>query len=414
MTAKQLGGLQSPDGSQYVTLTDGNGNIVSPSGGASGLIWAPMDNSPESPASAGSGYAVGDTITLNDGAATHAILTVSAVSSTAVSQYTITQKGSNSSVPNNPVHQLSTSGTGSGATFNLLYGPVASTLQGGTLTQNSGNLFIGSEQSPYFSGQESLFIGDRSGGIVGSGSFNTFVGHDANGIGSGLSNIYTDSVTAIGNDVLRNTGGASATTAVGNGVLYTYDQQGTAGNAYLFGTVAIGPLAMYYWNGAISYPWNTVIGAYAGAGTSASYQGITCIGQNTGSKMTTATNSLLIGGGQNAQIGATNFATGSAVVLIGSGNSVVDTPASNTTNYVNIENIITATGTGTPSTSHTAVAGTIATNGYTISTLPTSPGTGARAYITNGVSSPTYLSAVGTTGSTTAPVFYNGTAWVYG
>lgn len=31
MVTKQLGGLNSPDGSQYVTLTDGNGNLVTPS-----------------------------------------------------------------------------------------------------------------------------------------------------------------------------------------------------------------------------------------------------------------------------------------------------------------------------------------------------------------------------------------------
>lgn len=35
MTAKQLNGFQAPDSSQYVTLTDGNGNLVTPGGGSS-------------------------------------------------------------------------------------------------------------------------------------------------------------------------------------------------------------------------------------------------------------------------------------------------------------------------------------------------------------------------------------------
>jgi hypothetical protein len=38
MVAKQLPGSIAPDQSQYVTLTDGNGNIVTPGGGTSGLV----------------------------------------------------------------------------------------------------------------------------------------------------------------------------------------------------------------------------------------------------------------------------------------------------------------------------------------------------------------------------------------
>ncbi len=55
-------------------------------------------------------------------------------------------------------------------------------------------------------------------------------------------------------------------------------------------------------------------------------------------------------------------------------------------------------------------------NGFTISTLPTCNSTykGAHAYVTNGVANPTFLSAVSSSGSTFAPVWCNGSAWVYG
>lgn len=51
--------------------------------------------------------------------------------------------------------------------------------------------------------------------------------------------------------------------------------------------------------------------------------------------------------------------------------------------------------------------------GYTIATLPSGV-LGMRAYVTNGQTTPTFLGTVSTTGAVTAPVFYNGTAWVYG
>lgn len=60
-------------------------------------------------------------------------------------------------------------------------------------------------------------------------------------------------------------------------------------------------------------------------------------------------------------------------------------------------------------------APTLGTSGYTIAGLPTcnSTAAGQNAYVTNGVTSPTYLGAVSTTGSTVAPVFCTGTGWIY-
>jgi hypothetical protein len=97
--------------------------------------------------------------------------------------------------------------------------------------------------------------------------------------------------------------------------------------------------------------------------------------------------------------------------LVSGGSTKSATP----TQVVNsVLNTATSVGIGTASPAvKLDVAGPIKTLGYTIATLPTGV-VGMRAYVTNGQTSPTYLGAVSTTGAVTAPVFYNGTAWVYG
>lgn len=69
-------------------------------------------------AAGGAGYAVGDTITLANGV----ILTVATESAGAVTAVTITDAGSASTLPSNPRPQVSSSGGGTGATFNLAWG----------------------------------------------------------------------------------------------------------------------------------------------------------------------------------------------------------------------------------------------------------------------------------------------------
>jgi len=68
----------------------------------------------------GSGYAVGDTITLTGGTiVTNAVLTVAAVSSGAVTRVTVNARGFLTATPSNPVSQGATSGSGTGATFSI-------------------------------------------------------------------------------------------------------------------------------------------------------------------------------------------------------------------------------------------------------------------------------------------------------
>jgi hypothetical protein len=69
-------------------------------------------------AAGGGGYAVNDTITLANGV----VLTVATLSADAVATATITDQGSiTTAPPANPQAQISTSGTGTAATFNLTW-----------------------------------------------------------------------------------------------------------------------------------------------------------------------------------------------------------------------------------------------------------------------------------------------------
>src|SRR6185312_3531706 len=70
----------------------------------------------------GSGYAVGDTITLTGGTAINqAVLTVATLSGSAVATVTATYPGNYTTKPADPVAQGSTSGSGTGATFNMTW-----------------------------------------------------------------------------------------------------------------------------------------------------------------------------------------------------------------------------------------------------------------------------------------------------
>lgn len=102
-----------------------------------------------------------------------------------------------------------------------------------------------------------------------------------------------------------------------------------------------------------------------------------------------------------------------------------DTPLAkfpNSINYggVTLSNSVTGTGsmvlstsptiTGTLAGSNAKFSGTVRLGGYTVATLPVSPETGVRAYVTDAVSC-AFGGAVTGGGSTYCPVTFNGTAW---
>lgn len=106
-------------GEAYLKVWPGSGTT----GGSSGAISARLgieDDSAVTINSAGSGYAVGDTITLTGGTAdTFAVLEVTGETGGAIDSVTVDTKGQYSSLPANPVSQSSTSGSGTGADFNI-------------------------------------------------------------------------------------------------------------------------------------------------------------------------------------------------------------------------------------------------------------------------------------------------------
>lgn len=83
----------------------------------------------------GTGYAIGNTITLAGGTSTQAvILTVTSVSAGVITGVSISTAGSYSALPTNPIAQASTTGSGTGATFNITSWGIESIVMGITGT----------------------------------------------------------------------------------------------------------------------------------------------------------------------------------------------------------------------------------------------------------------------------------------
>lgn len=216
--------------------------------------------------------------------------------------------------------------------------------------------------------------------------------------------------TAFGNLALGNATTGNSNTAFGAGASnYT----STANN-----TTAIGATAL---QGTGAAPTtgsnNTALGQGAGSSTQGAASNNTFLGANAGSSNTTGTFNVVVG---NA-VGSANMGTTSNTVVIGTNNSCIPSSTS-ATNEIDIcaqsSRVLRVTGTNTPATSTAVFEGTVTaggTGGYTIGTLPTCNAAhqGATAYVTNGQTTPTYLGAVSTTGAVIAPVFCNGTGWLY-
>lgn len=119
---------------------------------------------------------------------------------------------------------------------------------------------------------------------------------------------------------------------------------------------------------------NTVVGS--GSGIAITGNTNTIVGRNGGAAITSASNNLILGGNNTGSV----LTTGAGNILIASGAQAVNVAASSTTGTINVENVWKATGTATPSTSVTTVAGTLAVAGSSLtvggtSVLPTLSGT---------------------------------------
>jgi len=300
--------LAAPASAQtYPTPTFGS-VTTSKTGGTSGAInaWVPVfgvsDSSNGTPAVAGTGYVVGDVLTLADGCSTHAQLTVNSVTSGGVTGYNVTNRGACFTVPTNPVAVGSTSGTGTNATFTLTWAPLSAGLLSGSLTNNGGNFFIGGEQPNFISGLENVFVGDRSGGNITVGNFNVAVGHNACGIGAGTT-LNVSSMTCLGTDAGRNiASGAGSSLLVG-----TSAAQNLSGTA----NAVVGNNAG---SNLTSGTQNTILGPAAGGVITTGF-GNVFVGYNSQASGSGVYNSVIIGGaGSGGQRGA---AGGSESVIVG-------------------------------------------------------------------------------------------------
>lgn len=304
----------------------------------------------------GSGYVKGDTITLNDGCATHGVLTVTTLSGSGVANNTQTVGAVCAQAPSNPVAQLSTSGSGTGATFTLTYAPIAAAV--GTVPNGlTGNLFSSINNiGPAYQGQESTaYTAGRANLNYVSGDFVNIFGLNAGGGACPTSITGSGSNSFFGTDAARDFCGGQSFDVFGVAAVGGYAH--TNVNSF----VAMGNNAAGHWDSSFSGAVkNVVIGSAAciGAGSQsspgASYKGTTCIGGATGTAITSGNNLTIVG----ASLDQTST-SGSQLILIGSGNVAVEPPTATTNGYINVENIWTVSGTGTPSTSVTTIAGTL-------------------------------------------------------
>jgi hypothetical protein len=206
-------------------------------------------------------------------------------------------------------------------------------------------------------------------------------------IGGGLQGgSYSGSINlAIGTTALLNNTTGLGNLAIGDGSL----SLNTTGN---FNT-AIGVSALAS-NISASYSFALGFSALS----SATGLGNTAIGFEAGYSLTTGTVNCLIG----FEVAHGTLQSGSGNILIG---FELDTPANNTSSYLNIGgSIISAT---------VGYGPILYLDNFTVATLPASPTAGSRAMVTDALAA-TFGAAPTGGHSTYAPVFYNGAAWIMG
>jgi hypothetical protein len=416
---------------------NGNSSISTSGGTFTGPVvfnntingWTPlwvMTPNGGSVVSGGTGYVVGDVLTLLTGCTTNPTLVVAVVTGGVVqaSGYNVVSTGSCAVVPSGTFSV--TGGTGTGATFSgftWVPAPPATTISG-TLFNNNGNLFIGEEGPTKFSGTESVFIGDRAGGRFISGNFNVAIGHDACGIGAGVDLTISSSV-CVGTDAGRNIGTSSSRSVViGTGAakninaadnviigagaassLTSSAQSVLIGsNASQFLTTGQGNVAVGYQSGPTAsgiYDGVFIGGSDLGGGNGARGGSTSVIlGARGGNGSLTGSNVTAIG----FNVAATNCTTGNNILLLGT-NSTTDCSAAGVSNEIHIgagsTDILKVTGTNAPTSAIVTVSGPVVLGGtkFTASGCSNSTTTGQGT-------AGTFKS--GTTGTCTVTITLNG------
>lgn len=130
---------------------------AAPAGGVTATATPVLSVVSATVSAGGTGYVVGDTITLSNGV----VLTVATLSGSAVATATITSTGSATTLPSNPVAQVSSSGAGTGATFTLNWGVVSVTMT------NNGRGYVATPTVTFSAGAATgtATLGPASGGF---------------------------------------------------------------------------------------------------------------------------------------------------------------------------------------------------------------------------------------------------------
>lgn len=137
----------------------------------------------DSVAAGGSGYVVGDLITLAGGTSTiAAVVEVTSVSTGAVTGFRIYNAGVYSAAPTDPVAQASTTGSGTGATFNCTFGTNGWTAQRDTTWSGSEREVILQGSG---GGSDEIIVGWRTYSNAGANRYNWEL-HGFTGFDSGL------------------------------------------------------------------------------------------------------------------------------------------------------------------------------------------------------------------------------------
>lgn len=364
----------TPTFSGSIALTGGVTGLPTINGWS--LQWgAREDSAAATPTAAGSGYAAGDTITIaatGGSCVTVPTLAVISVSGNGVAKWMVQKSGSCTSVPTNPVTQASTSGSGTGATFTLNWGPIPSTPVFSPLAIDTNeNVRLGTNAAPSLTtgneltavgfaacggvttGNENTCLGWKAGGSMNT-SFNVFVG----GAGVALASTATGAGNTIVGDVaLRNITDAQAVTLVGNNVA----KNGSVNKAW--GWTGVGSSAFLNLDNSNSSNDSTAFGINAckgGTGTAA-FRQVACIGGDTGGALTSGNHITILGTG----VGNTTVTSGTNIVLIGTDGNTDSNTSSSIHVGAGAGDIWSATGADTPSTSATTIAGTLAVSGIT-------------------------------------------------
>jgi hypothetical protein len=251
MTAKQLGGCQAPDGSDYVTLTDGNGNLLSVSGGSGTVTSVSVTT-----ANGVSGSVATPTTT------PAITLTLGAITPTSISGTTL---------DNSPVGSI-----------------IAST--GAFTTLSASSTVFGTGFSTYLASPPAI-----GGTAAAAGTFTTLRATSAGAantpsiaVGNSTTGLYSVSTTGLGFSV---NGVDQFDYGISNAGIITFYPGGTSssiqsnGNMFLGGSIIINASSGFNWNGRgqISSPAGGTIqigGADAAAPTAQTLQAQSVVAGN--------------------------------------------------------------------------------------------------------------------------------------